>query len=85
MDAPVLDGVEAGYEALTVAYYGGAISVVSRHGTAMGAALAAAAEAYRLNHSGRMGTKAAVRGFWTGERPTGVMKQMMPVSYRARD
>ena len=84
MDAPVLDGAEAGYEALVVAYYDGAVTAVSRHSTAMGAALAAAAEAHRLNHSGQMGTKAAVRGFWTGERPTGVMKQMMPVSYRPR-
>ena len=81
--APLLDGIAAGYEALAIMYTGD-IAVVSRHGNAMEAAIAAAAEAHRLNNSGTMGTRAAVRGFWVGVRPSGVMKQAMPVSYRAR-
>lgn len=81
-DAPVLDGVTAGYEA--VVSDGRGIRAVSRHALALDAAIAAAAEAHRMNHAGRTGTLAAVRGFWTGKRPDGVMKQIMPVSYRAR-
>lgn len=85
MDAPVLDGIDAGYEAVVgQPFTVSGLTVVSRHSTAMAAALAAAAEAHRLNHAGKMGTKAGVRGFWTGERPAGVMKQVMPVSYRPR-
>lgn len=82
-EAPILDGVSAGYEAFTVSS-SGVVGLVSRHAKALDAAIAAATEAHRLNHSGQMGTKAAVGGFWTGQRPTGVMKQMMPVSYRVR-
>ena len=81
--APPFDGVTAGYEALVVLYTGGTVAV-SRHGVALDAAIAAAAEAHRLNNSGKMGTAAAVRGFWEGPRPSGVMKQAMPVSYRVR-
>lgn len=82
-EAPILDGVNAGYEALAVDQFGTACAV-SRHSSAMEAAIAAAAEAYRLNHSGLMGHTAAVGGFWKGARPTGVMKKPMHVSYRAR-
>lgn len=83
-DAPVLDGVTQGYEAVTGREGYPGLTAVSRHAKAMDAAVAAAAEAYRRNHSGQTGTKAGVRGFWTGERPVGVMKQVMPVSYRPR-
>jgi hypothetical protein len=83
-DAPVLDGVTAGYEAVVGREGGSGLVPVSRHAKALDAAIAAAGEAYRLNHAGQMGTMAGVRGFWTGERPAGVMKQVMPVSYRAR-
>lgn len=83
-DAPALDGISAGYEALTVSDFKPAIEVVGRFRLAFDAALAAAGEAHRLNHSGKMGTRAAVRGFWIGDRPSGVMNQIMPVSYRPR-
>lgn len=83
-EAPILDGVNAGYKALTVDEFG-KILVISRHAKAIDAAIAAATEAHRLNHSTSMGTRAAVQGFWTGERPAGVMKQPMHVSYRVRD
>lgn len=83
-DAPVLDGVTQGYEAVVGRDGYPGLTAVSRHAKAMDAAVAAAAEAHRLNQSGQVGTKAGVRGFWTGERPNGVMKQVMPVSYRPR-
>mgnify|MGYP001586062539 CR=1 FL=1 len=82
--APALDGVTQGYEAVIGYRSKAGLAVVSRHAKAMDAAKAAATEAHRLNHSGQMGTMAGVRGFWTGERPKGVMKQVMPVSYRQR-
>ena len=87
-DAPILNGVNQGYEAvvfdeLPMGY--GPQRAVSRHAKALDAAIAAATEAHRLNHSGHPGTQAGVRGFWAGERPIGVMKRMMTVSYRARD
>ena len=83
-DAPVLDGVTQGYEAVVGRDGHIGLTAVSRHAKAMDAAIAAAAEAHRLNQSGQVGTKAGVRGFWTGERPNGVMKQLMPVSYHPR-
>lgn len=83
-DAPAYDGVTQGYEALACDASGRA-SPVSRHGRALDAAIAAAAEAHRLNRGGSQGTSAWVRGFWSGPRPPGVMKNPMPVSYRVRE
>ncbi len=87
-DAPVLDGVNQGYEAVVFDELPFGYSpqrAVSRHARALDAAIAAATEAQRINHSSHPGTRAGVRGFWADERPTGVMKRMMTVSYRTRD
>jgi len=83
-DAPVMDGVTEGYEAVVGRDGDSQLVLVSRHAKALDAAIAAAAEAYRLNHAGQVGTMAGVRGFWTGRRPSGVMQQVMPVSYRVK-